>query len=59
MTIADFAAGAQGALVADGDPTQLMVNEAVRDALQRAADGVFTRRSQARSTSRRCPKPST
>ena len=41
VTIADFAAGAQGALVADGDPTQLMVNQAVRDALQRAADGVL------------------
>ncbi len=41
VTIADFAAGAHGALVAGGDPTQLMVNEAVRDALQRAAAGAL------------------
>lgn len=39
VTIADFAAGAQGAIVAGGDPTQLSINDGVREVIDLAAAG--------------------
>lgn len=39
VTIADFAAAAQGAIVAGGDPTQLTITAAVREVFDAAARG--------------------
>ncbi|NYG22144.1 NADPH:quinone reductase-like Zn-dependent oxidoreductase [Agromyces hippuratus] len=39
VTIADFAAGAGGAIVAGGDPTRLSITRAVRDVFDLAASG--------------------
>ena len=39
VTIADFAAGVTGAIVAGGDPTQLMITDDVRDVFDLAARG--------------------
>lgn len=39
VTIADFAAAAQGAIVAGGDPTQLTITAAVREVFDSAARG--------------------
>lgn len=39
VTIVDFAAGASGAVVAGGDPTQLLITEAVREVVGLAARG--------------------